>query len=93
MGIFILLSLVSMFSLGDSECIKVVKYAVKILQNSAGICIIMVSSVCGIASLNKQVCEKYKQVCETRYQLSEWPENTFLQADVVLISCNKTCFG
>ena len=51
-----------MFSLGDaetqnsilkfSECIKVVKFAVKIVQNSAGICIIMVSSVCGIAYKN-----------------------------------------
>ena len=35
-----------------SECIKVVKYAVKIVLNSAGMCIIMVSSVCGIAYKN-----------------------------------------
>ena len=32
--------------------IKVVKYSVKIVQNSAGMCIIMVSSVCGIAYKN-----------------------------------------
>ena len=58
MAIFILPFLVPSFSLGDaetqnsifkiSECIKVVKYAVKIVQNSAGMCIIVVSSVCGI---------------------------------------------
>ena len=35
-----------------SECIKVVKFAVKIVQNSAGMYIIMVSSVCGIAYKN-----------------------------------------
>ena len=35
-----------------SECIKVVKYAVKIVKNSAGMCIIMVSSICGIAYKN-----------------------------------------
>ena len=59
MAIFILLFLVPMFSLGDtetqnsilefSECIKLVKYVVKIVQNTAGMCIVMVSSVCGIA--------------------------------------------
>ena len=35
-----------------SECIKVVKYTVKIVQNTAGMCIVMVSSVCGIAYKN-----------------------------------------
>ena len=34
------------------ECIKVVKYAVKIVQNTAGMYIVMVSSVCGIAHIN-----------------------------------------
>ena len=28
---------------------------------------------------------------ETRYQLSEWPENAFLQAVLVLISCIEFC--
>ena len=35
-----------------SECSKVLKYAVKIEQNSAEMCIITVSSVCGIAYKN-----------------------------------------
>ena len=35
-----------------SECIKLVKYAVKIVQKSAGMRIVMVSSVCGIAYKN-----------------------------------------
>ena len=62
MGIFILLFLVPILSLGDaetqtaflnfSECIKVVKYAVKIVQNTAGMRIVMVSSVCGITYKN-----------------------------------------
>ena len=29
----------------------------------------------------------------TCYTVSEWPENAFQQADLVLIPCNKTCFG
>ena len=59
MAIFILLSLVSMFSLGDAETpnsifkiIKVIKCAVKIVRNSAGMCIIVISSICGIAYKN-----------------------------------------
>ena len=94
-GNFHIAFLVSMFSLGMlkpktaflkfSECIKVVKYAAKIVQNSAGMCIIMVSSICGITYKNVtsrtrngvQEVLQLKQVCETRYQLSEWPENAF----------------
>ena len=38
-----------------SECIKLVKYAVKIVQKSAGMRIIMVSSVCGIVYKTSQV--------------------------------------
>ena len=29
-----------------------------------------------------------KQVCEMRYKLSEWPENVFIQAVLVLMPCN-----
>ena len=36
---------------------------------------------------------QYKQVCEMQHQLPEWPENAFPWAALVLISCNKTCFG
>ena len=71
MGIFILLFLVPMFSLCDaetqnsiikiSECIKVVKYVVKIVQNTAGTSIVMVSSVCGIVykSITSGTCKDY----------------------------------
>ena len=69
-----------------SERIKIVKYTVKIVQNSAGMHIIMVYSVCRIAYKNVTIDTRnevqevlqYKQVCETRYQPSEWPENAFL---------------
>ena len=62
MGIFILLFWVAMFSLDDaetqnsifkiSECIKVVKYAIKIVQNSTEMRITMVSSICSIVYKN-----------------------------------------
>ena len=65
MGIFIL---VPIFSLGDaetqnsilkiSECTEVLKYAVKIVQNTAGMRIVMVSSVCGIAYKNVTITRK-----------------------------------
>ena len=87
-----------MFSSGDAEtqnsifkiCIKVVKYAVKIVQNTAGMCDVMVSSICGIVYKNvtsgtRKGIQEWKQACEMRYQLSEWPKNTFLQANLVLI--------
>ena len=53
------------------EYIKVVKYAVKIVQNSVGMCIIMVSSVCGIAYKNvtSGTCNGVQEVFTLRTSL------------------------
>ena len=58
-----------------AECIKVVKYTVKVVQNTAGMRIVTVSSVCGIVYKMSQVVPakehkrflQWKQVCETTY--------------------------
>ena len=73
-----------------SECIKVVKYAVKIVQNSAGMRIIMVSSICGIAY--KNVCHKWYPQWSTR---GFYSENKFVnEIPTVRKTQNglKTCF-
>ena len=54
-----------------SECIKIVKYAVNIVQNSAGMCIIMVSSVCG--KVNAGVSEQtFVYLLKTTFYLYEY---------------------
>ena len=73
--------LLPMFSLGEaktqnsifkffSECIKVVKYAVKIV-NTAGMHFVMVSSVCGIAYKNvtSGTCKAIQEVFTVKMSL------------------------
>ena len=57
--------------------------------------IVMVSSVCSIAYKNvtsgahnmeyNMFLQRKQFICDTRHQLSEWPENMILQAGLTLI--------
>ena len=73
-----------MFSLGNaetqnsilkfSECITVVKYVIKIVQNTAGMHIVMVSSICGAAYKNvtSGTCKGIQEVYTVKRSL--WNE-------------------
>ena len=79
-----------------SECIKVVKYAVKIVQTTAEIRIVMVSSVCGIVYKNvtrdtrKEIQKDFtvKTSLLSKIPTVRMAQNTLLQATLVLIPCS-----
>ena len=77
MAIFIMLFLALILSLGDVETqnnflkflkfIKVVKISCKHMPKCAKICIVMVSSVCGIASQGVQTMKRNRFYSENKF--------------------------